>query len=149
MVRSWDAATSEPIHTFSSPSHQPIGVELAPNETLLGFGVAHGEGYVLVWNEETDETYTKPILSGGQENSFEMNQESIYDFRLSPDERMLATAYRDRIVIWNFATGEPLSTIQDTLDGICNVDWLLNTPTLVTLCKGEILSLWEVSSITE
>jgi WD40 repeat protein len=136
MVRSWDAETGEPIQTFSIPTHQSIAVELAPSEILLGFGVAHGEGYVLIWNEEIDDTYAIPIMPDGQENSFEMTQESIFDFRLSPDERLLATSYRDRVVIWNFTTGVPLYTIQDTVDGICHVDWLLNTQTLVTLCEG-------------
>ena len=113
--------------SFSNDSHWLI---VAAGETGLS-------GEATLW--KTDDWTRGDVLKG--------HRDSLYSSRVSPDEKLVATASYDRDVgIWDLATGQLLRTLTGHNDPVYALSFSPNSRWLATASGDRTIKIWDVTT---
>ena len=92
-ILSWNIDTGEETVLFNQRSHWKNELIFSPNGKMVAFQGGHSGSHI--WNYETQQEITPEYLK--------RNSSAI---SFSPDNMMLAIAYRDQIVLWDIVENE-------------------------------------------
>ena len=133
-VKLWDVNTGRdvaniPIKPRSSVTH----VSFSPDGRTLAYRVS-GEKFTRLW-DVTTQTQTGII-----ENP------SIEYWAFSPDGKILASAARHIITLWDVVTGQPIATLEGPLGRVSHITYSPDGNTLASVSRDRTVRLWDIAT---
>ena len=92
-ILSWNIETGEETVLFNQRSHWENRLIFSPNGKMVAFQGRHSTTHI--WNYETQKEITPEYL-----------KQNISAISFSPDNMILATAYRNKMVLWDIVENE-------------------------------------------
>lgn len=115
-VRIWDAVTGALRHRIRCEVDIPTGICFSPDGTELLVAV------------KTMPVKVYDVATGEEKRQLESNSECIYDMEFSRDGKYVVATLRDRVLVWEYATGKQvLSTISGDGSYLTNIGYLMKT----------------------
>ena len=140
-VRSYDTVSESETHVFELADIQRLSLDLLEEEVLIGIGVAHIEGEVLVWNRNGGDVYRKSISPDFPSRDYSITTYSLSSFSLSADSHTLAAGYDNGVVVWDALSGKQLLTLSAE-SRIYKVEHCATQNAVIGLSINDILSVW-------
>ena len=133
-VKLWDVNTGRdvaniPIKPRSSVTH----ASFSPDGRTLAYRVS-GEKFTRLW-DVTTQTQTGII-----ENP------SVDYWAFSPDGKILASAARHIITLWDVVTGQPIATLEGPLGRVSHITYSPDGNTLASVSRDRTVRLWDIAT---
>ena len=133
-VKLWDVNTGRdianiPIKPRSSVTH----ASFSPDDRTLAYRVS-GEKFTRLWDVPT-QTQTGII-----ENP------SVDYWAFSPDGKILASAARHIITLWDVVTGQPIATLEGPVRSVHHITYSPDGNTLASVSLDRTIRLWDIAT---
>ncbi len=110
-IRGWNVATAQEDYTLGLAETFSIGLEPEAEETIIGVGAYHAEGYVLLWNQSNNDVYNRQFSPDDPLHDYDLLTEPIYAFALQSSGNVVYGGFDDEIIIWDTQADEQIARI--------------------------------------
>ena len=133
-VKLWDVNTGRNIANIPvKPSSHVRLVSFSPDGRTLAYRVGQ-EKFTRLWDVTTQ------TQIGIIENP------SIEYWAFSPDGKILASAARHIITLWDVVTGQPIATLEGPVRGVNHITYSPDGNTLASVSRDETVRLWDIAT---
>ncbi|MGB3532590.1 MAG: serine/threonine-protein kinase [Microcoleaceae cyanobacterium] len=135
-IKLWNVETGDLVETLTGDGSPIWSVDFSPSGSDLAAGSYYWR--ILEWNLETGESYI-PLQQNG----------AIWSVKISPDERLVASASSDQTVkVWDRLSGYILYDFIAHNDIVYTVDWTPNGRVLVSGSKDKTIKVIDINTGT-
>lgn len=105
-IRGWETVTGQEKYTLGITETFGIGLESDTEDTIIGVGAYHAEGYVLLWNQITNDVYNRQFSPDAATHDYELLTVPIHTFALQTDGSVVYAGLDNEIAVWDTQTGD-------------------------------------------
>ena len=143
-VRSWNMSDWTDHHFFAQEEVIRLPFVAAEQMTILAVDVDHGEGRLLIWDEENKKAFVHDLLSEEHEQDYEIYSTIFLAFDINSNIDLMVTSDIDGIRLWDITTKKYLSVAIP--NQVRRIVFLSDDKTIIGLTNKKELLFWTIEN---
>ena len=148
IARLWDRPTGKVIATFGHNKFPVLAVAISPDGKLLATGSEDPQGFIKLWNLETQSQIPRKFEDPDQKTPFaKAHTEGVLSITFSKDgSRLLTSSYDKTARLWDLKTGKQLRQFWGHNWWVWDANFSTDERRIVTASQDGTAVIWSVET---